>query len=118
MQSYYCSATIGAPGRHERSVTQNPSPRPRRPTGQVRASRKSGRGAAQGCTDERWRILRSKIESGHYQHCDALPSADLAQEHEVSVPVVLHALAMLAANRYVDRPDRFASCRVTSQAVV
>jgi DNA-binding GntR family transcriptional regulator len=63
------------------------------------------------------RILRDKIESGHYQHGDSLPSADLVQEYDVSVRVALHALEMLAANRYIDRTSRFASYRVNWRAV-
>ena len=43
--------------------------------------------------------------------------ADLAQEYEVAPRVVWHALAMLAANRYVDRAGKFASYRVTWQPV-
>ncbi|MGB6577745.1 MAG: GntR family transcriptional regulator [Streptosporangiaceae bacterium] len=45
------------------------------------------------------RILRAKIESGQYTTGDALQATELAKEHEVAVPVVLHSLAMLAANR-------------------
>jgi DNA-binding GntR family transcriptional regulator len=63
------------------------------------------------------RILRSKIVSGQYQHGARLASAGLAREYEVSARVVLHALAMLAANRYVSCPGKFASYRVTWQAV-
>jgi DNA-binding GntR family transcriptional regulator len=61
------------------------------------------------------RILRAKIESGEYQRGDALPAAGLAQVHGVSVRVALHALAMLAANRYVHRAGRFDSYTVTWQ---
>ena len=43
--------------------------------------------------------------------------ADLAQEYEVAPRVVWHALATLAANRYVDRAGKFASYRVTWQPV-
>ena len=43
--------------------------------------------------------------------------ADLAPEYEVAPRVVWHALAMLAANRYVDRAGKFASYRVTWQPV-
>jgi DNA-binding transcriptional regulator YhcF (GntR family) len=63
------------------------------------------------------RIHRSKIVSGQYQHGAGLPSAGLAREHEVSVTVTCHALAMLAANRYVNRPGKFASYRMTWQAI-
>jgi len=58
------------------------------------------------------RILRDKIESGEYKHGDALPASDLAHEHRVSVGVAWHALAMLAANRYVNLPGDFKSYRV------
>jgi DNA-binding GntR family transcriptional regulator len=63
------------------------------------------------------RILRSKIVSGQYQHGVGLPSAGLIRQHEVSVTVACHALAMLAANRYVNRLGKFASYRVTWQGV-
>jgi DNA-binding GntR family transcriptional regulator len=58
------------------------------------------------------RILRSKIESGRYKTGGMLRATELAKEYEVSVPVVLHSLAMLAANRYVHRFGRSASCSV------
>jgi DNA-binding GntR family transcriptional regulator len=64
------------------------------------------------------RILREKITSGEYQHDDPLPAAQLATEHKVSVRVVLQAMDMLAANRYVHRPGRFACYVVTWQAGV
>jgi DNA-binding GntR family transcriptional regulator len=63
------------------------------------------------------RILRDKIESGHYQHGGTLPAAVLAAEYGVSLRVASHALAMLAANRYVHQAGRFASYRVTWQAI-
>jgi DNA-binding GntR family transcriptional regulator len=63
------------------------------------------------------RILRDKIESGHYQHGDDLSAAELTWEHEVSLQVAWRALAMLAANRYVGRSGRFASYAVTWKAV-
>lgn len=50
------------------------------------------------------RILRSKIETGQWHHGTRLPAIALAAEHEVSVRVALHALEMLEANRYVERP--------------
>jgi DNA-binding GntR family transcriptional regulator len=58
------------------------------------------------------RVLRDKIESGEYKRGHALPAADLAHEHRVSVRVVWNALAMLAANRYVNLPGDFKSYRV------
>jgi DNA-binding GntR family transcriptional regulator len=62
------------------------------------------------------RILRTKIESGRYRHGDGLPSSDLAREYEVSPGVACHALALLAANRYVDRSGNFRSYSVTWQS--
>ena len=61
------------------------------------------------------RILRDKIESGHYRHGDYLPVAGLVAEYGVSPRVTSHALAMLAANRYVHQAGRFAAYRVTWQ---
>jgi len=62
------------------------------------------------------RVLRDKIESGKYHRGDILPAADLAHEHNVSIRVTYAALAMLAANRYVDRPVAFTSYSVIWQA--
>jgi DNA-binding GntR family transcriptional regulator len=59
------------------------------------------------------RILRSKIESGHYKHGDPIPAAELVHEHEVSMRVAWTALAMLAANRYVTHPAAFRPYSVT-----
>lgn len=59
------------------------------------------------------RILRAKIESGQHMTGDPLLAPDLAQEYGVSVRVAWHALAMLAANRYVHQPGRFAPYTVT-----
>jgi DNA-binding GntR family transcriptional regulator len=59
------------------------------------------------------RVLRGKIESGEYQCGEDLPAGDVAQEYGVSVGVTWKALAMLAANRYVDLPGDFKSYRVT-----
>jgi DNA-binding GntR family transcriptional regulator len=61
------------------------------------------------------RILRDKIESRQYRRGHPLPAAELADEHEVSVRVVCHALEMLAANRYVRRPRNFSAYVVTWQ---
>jgi DNA-binding GntR family transcriptional regulator len=63
------------------------------------------------------RILRYKIESGQHKHGDTLPAADLVQEYGVSVRVAWHALAMLAANRYVHQSGRFTPYTVTWQAI-
>jgi DNA-binding GntR family transcriptional regulator len=62
------------------------------------------------------RILRSKIESGEHKHGDTLPAANLAQEYGVSVRVAWHALAMLAANRYVHQSGNFAPYAVIWRA--
>jgi DNA-binding GntR family transcriptional regulator len=62
------------------------------------------------------RIIRSKIESGEYKRMDALPAADLASEHGVSMRVAYAALATLAANRYVSRADGHRSYRITWHA--
>jgi DNA-binding GntR family transcriptional regulator len=59
------------------------------------------------------RILRGKIESGECKYGDTLPAAGLAQEYGISVRVAWHALAMLAANRYVRQPGKFAPYTVT-----
>ena len=62
------------------------------------------------------RVLRDKIESGQYRRGDILPATDLASQHKVSVRVTCNALAMLSANRYVDRPEPFRSYSVIWQA--
>ena len=59
------------------------------------------------------RILRDRIESGHYEPGDQLTASSLAAGHEVSKGVALHALAMLAANRYVASAGSFKAYRVT-----
>ena len=64
------------------------------------------------------RIIRDQITSGQYKHGDELAAARLVNEHKVSVRVVLQAMDMLAANRYVRRPGRFACYAVTWQAGV
>jgi GntR family transcriptional regulator len=64
------------------------------------------------------RILREKIESGQYQHGENLPSAELTVAYEVSSNVVCRALAMLAANKYVQRrPGKFGCYQVAWQTV-
>jgi DNA-binding GntR family transcriptional regulator len=62
------------------------------------------------------RILRGKIVAGQYRRGDILPAADLAGQFKVSVRVACNALAMLSANRYVDRPEPFRSHSVIWQA--
>ena len=64
------------------------------------------------------RILRAKIESGQHKQGDPLPASDLTHEYGVSVRVAWHALAMLAANRYVHQPGKFASYTVTWRAAL
>ena len=64
------------------------------------------------------RVIRDKIESGQNQHGDTLPAADLVQEYGVSVRVACNALAMLAANRYVHQPSKFAAYTVTWRAAL
>ena len=64
------------------------------------------------------RIIRDQITSGRYKHGDELAAARLTTEHKVSVRVVSQAMDMLAANRYIHRPGRFACYTVTWQAGV
>ena len=62
------------------------------------------------------RILRDKIKSGELGRFATLPASDLATEYDVSAPVAYAALGMLAANRYVGRPDGHRFYRVTWNA--
>lgn len=62
------------------------------------------------------RVLRDRIESGHYEHGDQLTAVALAAGYEVSKGVALQALAMLAANRYVANAGSFKAYRVTWDA--
>jgi DNA-binding GntR family transcriptional regulator len=62
------------------------------------------------------RILRSKIESGHYKPGDPISAAGLVHEHGVSKRVACAALAMLAANRYVTHAAAFRPYSVTWKA--
>ena len=62
------------------------------------------------------RVLRGKIESGEYGQGAILPAADLAHEYNVSIRVTYSALAMLAAHRYVSRPEGFTSYTIIWQA--
>jgi len=64
------------------------------------------------------RVLRGKIESGEYHQGDILPAADLAHEYHMSIRVTYHALAVLAANRYVSRPEGVTSYTVIRQAEI
>jgi DNA-binding transcriptional MocR family regulator len=63
------------------------------------------------------RALRGKIESGQYRQGDMLPAADLAREYTVSIRVTYCAPAMLAANRYISRPEAATSCSATAEEV-
>ena len=62
------------------------------------------------------RILRTKIETGQCPRGTRLPAIALAAEHGVSVRVASHALEMLEANRYVQRPRNTGPYTVTWQA--
>jgi DNA-binding GntR family transcriptional regulator len=62
------------------------------------------------------RILRTKIEAGQCPRGTRLPAIALAAEHDVSVRVASHALEMLEANRYVQRPRNTGPYTVTWQA--
>jgi DNA-binding GntR family transcriptional regulator len=64
------------------------------------------------------RVLRAKIESGEHKKGHVLTSANLVREYKVSARVACHALAMLAANRYVASPGDFKPYAVTWQAGV
>ncbi len=64
------------------------------------------------------RILCGKIESGEYCQGGILPAADLAHEYNVSIQVTYSALAMLAGNRYVSRPEACTSYSVIWQAEI
>jgi DNA-binding GntR family transcriptional regulator len=61
------------------------------------------------------RILRDKIEAGEHAHGHLLLAVVLAQDHGVSTAVARQALAMLAANRYVQRKSVDSRYRVTWQ---
>ena len=60
------------------------------------------------------RLLRDQIRSGEYKHGDELPpSNSLARSHRISHRTALHALEVLAANKYVSRTSEFRPYRVT-----
>ena len=60
------------------------------------------------------RLLRDQIRSGEYKHGDELPpSNSLAQDHGISRRTALHALEVLAANKYVTRTSESRPYRVT-----
>jgi hypothetical protein len=62
------------------------------------------------------RILRDKITSGELRRHVTLPANRMTTEFGVSAPVAYAALEMLAANRYVARPDGTRFYRVTGDA--
>jgi DNA-binding GntR family transcriptional regulator len=62
------------------------------------------------------RIIRDKIRSGQYRQGDLLAASGLVSEHKVSMRVAWHALAMLAANRYIGRAGDFKPYHVTWNA--
>jgi DNA-binding GntR family transcriptional regulator len=62
------------------------------------------------------RALLGKIESGQYRQGDILPTADRARQYRVPIRIANCALAMLAANRYISRPEAVTSCSVIWQA--
>jgi len=64
------------------------------------------------------RILRTRIESGEYKRDDPLPAASLAREYKISLRVARAALAMLAANKYLNCPDPFQPYRVIWGGVI
>lgn len=51
------------------------------------------------------RILREKIKSGELSRSTILLATNLVAEYQVSAQVAYAALEMLAANRYIGRPD-------------
>jgi DNA-binding transcriptional MocR family regulator len=63
------------------------------------------------------RVLREKIQSGELSRFMSLPASHLATEYRVSTRVAYAALEMLAANRYIGRPNGARSYRVTWDAV-
>jgi DNA-binding GntR family transcriptional regulator len=62
------------------------------------------------------RLIRAKIEAGEYKRGDPIPAGILAREHKISMPVAWHALAILAANRYLARSGSFKPYHVTWDA--
>jgi GntR family transcriptional regulator len=62
------------------------------------------------------RLLREQIRSGEYKPGDELPpSSGLARAYGISRWTALHALEVLAANKYVTRTSEFRPYRVTSR---
>jgi Bacterial regulatory proteins, gntR family/Cro/C1-type HTH DNA-binding domain len=61
------------------------------------------------------RRLRIDIQSGALRHRDKVRAASLSAQYGVSGPVACAALRMLAANGYLDKPDRFHAYAVTDR---
>lgn len=60
------------------------------------------------------RLLRDQIRSGEYKPGDELPpSNSLARDHGISRRTALHALEVLAANKFVTRTSEFRPYQVT-----
>jgi hypothetical protein len=59
------------------------------------------------------RILRDKIKTGELGRAAILQATGLATDYHVSITVAYAALDMLAANRYIGRPDGARFYRVT-----
>ena len=60
------------------------------------------------------RLLRDQIRSGEHKHGNELPfSSGLARDHGISRRTALHALEVLAANKYVTRTSESRPYRVT-----
>lgn len=62
------------------------------------------------------RLLRDKIRNGELDRSTPLSASGLAMDYRISAPVAYAALAMLAANRFVGRPNGVRSYRVTWNA--
>jgi hypothetical protein len=61
-------------------------------------------------------VLPDKIKSGEYRQGDTCPTADFAHEYNVSIRGTYSTLAMVAANRYVGRPEAFTPYSVIRQS--
>jgi hypothetical protein len=64
------------------------------------------------------RRLRDDIRSGTLRRHDKVRAASLSAQYGVSGPVACAALRMLAANGYLDKPDRFHAYAVADQRAV
>jgi hypothetical protein len=61
------------------------------------------------------RRLRADIDAGALRHRDKVRAASLSAQYGVSGPVACAALRTLAANGYLDKPDRFHAYAVTDR---